>query len=207
MYCYLVVVSTTPDRVPSGPIKLTYDDYAGLPNDGRRYEVFDGDLAVTPAPSPKHQAVSRNLEYVLHTHTLASGAGAVYDAPIDVLLAPTTIVQPDLVFIAAARLGIVTERAVEGAPDLVVEIVSPSTARQDRVTKAALYARFGVRFYWVVDPDARTLEEYALAAQGYELVAVHSGGAVARTALFPRFDIASRGCGFDEWRCLYKTGL
>jgi Uma2 family endonuclease len=118
-----------------------------------------------------------------------SGAGSVYYAPIDVLLAPTTIVQPDLVFVAATRQAIVTERAIEGAPDLVVEILSPSTSRQDRVTKAALYARFGVPFYWIVDPSARTLEEYALAQDSYRLVAVHSGPTVARTELFPDLEI------------------
>jgi Uma2 family endonuclease len=178
-----------PSRVPPGPIKLTYDDYAELPNDGRRYEVVEGELAVTPAPAPAHQAVSRNLEYLLHTHALATGAGTVYDAPIDVILAPTTIVQPDLVYVAAARQAIITERAIEGPPDLVIEIVSPSTARQDRVTKAALYARFGVAFYWVVDPGALTLEEYALAHNAYQQVAVHSGATVARTRMFPDLEI------------------
>lgn len=182
-------MSSVPNRVPEGPIKLTYDDYVELPNDGRRYEVLDGELAVTPAPSTTHQMVSRNLEFILHAHALKTGAGVVLDAPVDVLLAPTTIVQPDLVFIATARRAIITERAVEGAPDLVVEILSPSTARQDRVTKAALYARFDVRFYWVVDPAARTLEEYALAQHAYRLVAVHREAIVARTELFPDLDI------------------
>jgi Uma2 family endonuclease len=186
-------MSTAPNRVPPGPIKLTYDEYVELPNDGQRYEVLDGELAVTPAPTTTHQVVSRNLEFMLHAHALKTGAGAVYDAPIDVLLAPTTIVQPDLVFVTPGRQGIVTERAVEGAPDLLVEILSPSTTRQDRVTKAALYARFGVRFYWIVDPAARTLEEYALALDSYWLVAVHSGPVVARTELFPDLDIDLTG--------------
>ena len=183
------IVSTIPSRVPPGPIKLTYDDYVELPNDGKRYEVLDGELAVTPAPGLTHQAVSRNLGYILHGYALTTGAGAVYYAPVDVLLAKTTIVQPDLVFVAAARQGILTERAVEGAPDLAVEILSPSTSRQDRVTKAALYARLGVRFYWIVDPAARTLDEYALARDSYRLVALHSGAAVARTELFPGLEI------------------
>lgn len=186
-------MSTVPSRVPPGLIKLTYDEYVELPNDGKRYEVLDGELAVTPAPTTTHQVVSRDLEFMLHAHTRKTGAGAVYYAPIDVLLAPTTIVQPDLVFVAAARRAIVTERAIEGAPDLVVEILSPSTSRQDRVTKAALYARFGVRFYWIVDPTARTLEEYALAQDTYRLVAVYSGPAVARTELFPDLEIDLSG--------------
>lgn len=182
-------MSTAPTRVPPGQIKLTYDDYVDLPADGNRYEVLDGELAVTPAPTLTHQAVSRNLAYVLQTHILKTRAGAIYYAPVDVLMASTSIAQPDLVFVAAERQAILTERAIEGAPDLMVEILSPSTARRDRVTKAALYARFGVRFYWIVDPAARTFEEYALSQDGYRLVAVHSGAGVARTALFPELQI------------------
>jgi Uma2 family endonuclease len=94
-------MSSVPDRVPEGLIKLTYEDYADLPNDGKRYEVLDGELVMTPAPTTAHQAVSRDLLIILHMHVAARGQGAVYDAPIDVILAPTTVVQPDLVFVAA----------------------------------------------------------------------------------------------------------
>ena len=182
-------MSSVPDRVPEGLIRLTYEDYADLPNDGKRYEVLDGELAVTPAPTTSHQAVSRNLLIILHMHVSGCGQGAVYNAPIDVILAPTTVVQPDLVFVGAARASIVTKRAIEGVPDLLVEILSPSSVRQDRVTKAALYARFGIPYYWVVDTDARTLEEYALAEVGYRLTATHSGAAVVRTAAFPDLEL------------------
>ena len=144
---------------------------------------------MTPAPTTVHQAVSRDLLVILHNHVATRGLGAVYCAPIDVILAPTTVVQPDLVFIAAAHTSIITKRAIEAAPDLLVEILSPSSVRQDRVTKAALYARFGIPHYWVVDADACTLEEYALAESGYRLTATHRGAAVVRTAAFPDLDL------------------
>ena len=138
-------MSRVPDRIPPGPIKFTYEDYAALPDDGRRYEILDGELEVSPAPSTRHQGVSGNLFWVLHGHVRERGLGNVYCAPIDVILAPATVVQPDLVFVAAGREAIVTERAIEGPPDLVVEILSSWSVLRDRVAKAALYARYGVR--------------------------------------------------------------
>ena len=182
-------MSAMPDRVPVGRIKLTYEDYASLPEDGRRYEILDGELAVTSAPSPKHQVVSRNLEWVLHGHVRQKGLGTVLDAPIDVILSTTTIVQPDLLFIRSGREVIVTERGIEGAPDLIVEILSPSSTRQDRVVKAALYARHGVGHYWIVDPEARAIELYELEEEAYRLAVKVAGGEILRPSLFPGLEI------------------
>src|SRR3990172_7592302 len=106
----MVRMSRAPGRLPPG--KLTYEDYVGLPDDGRRYEILDGELEVSPAPAPRHQVVSGNLFVILHTHVRERGMGRVYHAPIDVILAPDSIVQPDLVFVAAGREAIVTERAI-----------------------------------------------------------------------------------------------
>jgi Uma2 family endonuclease len=177
---------TPPSRIADGPAKLTYEDYLQLPDDGIRYEILDGELEMTPAPTTTHQRVSRNLHFVIHGYLQATGFGEILAAPTDVVLAPTTVVEPDLVYVAAERAGMITVRAIEGAPDLLVEILSPSTARRDRQRKAALYARLGVRFYWIVDPDARTLEEYERTAQGsYRPGAVHTGPVTVRTACFP----------------------
>src|SRR5438128_12470579 len=107
-------MSRLPERIPPGPIKLTYEDYVDLPNDGRRYEILDGELEVSPAPAPRHQAVSRNLLWILHGHVQDRGLGSAYYALIDVILADTSIVQPDLVFIAAGRESIVSDRGIEG---------------------------------------------------------------------------------------------
>lgn len=168
---------------------LTYADYVGLPDDGRRYEILDGELEVSPAPAPRHQGVSRNLLFILHGHVQERGLGSVYYAPIDVILAPDTIVQPDLVFVAAGRESIVTERAIEGPPDLAVEILSPGSDRRDRVAKAGLYARYGIPHYWIVDPVARTLEVYEVEGAEYRLVATHESAARVRTVVFPGLEI------------------
>lgn len=155
--------------------RLTYEDYVELPNDGKRYEIHDGELSVTPAPGTRHQGVSIRLASLLFSHASAHALGEVYHAPVDVILDRHTVVQPDIVFVDAARLGIVAERGIEGAPTLVVEILSSSTTRVDRATKFRLYARFGVPHYWIVDPAARTVEAYALGTSGYGL-ALHATG-------------------------------
>lgn len=111
------------DQLP--PSDLTYDDYVRLPDDGRRYEIIDGELEVSPAPAPRHQRVSGNLLVLLHTYVQERGLGQIYHAPIDVILARHSIVQPDLVFVAARRESIITERAIEGPPDLTVETSRP----------------------------------------------------------------------------------
>lgn len=181
-----------PQRIPEGKIRLTYKDYCLLPNDGKRYEVLDGELAMTPAPTPKHQDVSRNLERLLDQHVVAHDLGKVYDAPIDLILSETTVLQPDLLFLSKARLHFVTERAVEGPPDLVVEILSPATARTDRITKAQLYARYEGPHYWLVDPDERSLEAYELAEGSYRLAASFTGDAPFSPSLFPGLTIELR---------------
>ena len=178
-------MGSAPDRIPLGRIRLCYDDYVGLPADGRRYEILDGELFVTPAPSSRHQQVSINLGSLLVQHVRAHQLGRILYAPIDVIFEPTTVAQPDSVFIRAERDAIVADRGIEGPPDLVVEILSPFSARQDRITKAALYARFGVLHYWILDPDARTFELYGLAGDAYQLLARESGDAKIHPALFP----------------------
>src|SRR2546426_12601505 len=112
-------MSRAPGRLPPG--NLTYEDYVGLPDDGRRYEILAGELEVSPAPAPRHQRVLLNLVRIVDGHVEERGLGHVYVAPIDVILARDSIVQPDLVFVAAARASIVTERAIEGPPELAVE--------------------------------------------------------------------------------------
>ncbi len=156
-------------------VVLTYEDYAALPADGRRYEIHDGELSVTPAPSPQHQMVSRDLFTVLHHHVKTKGLGEVLYAPLDVILAETAIVQPDIVYLDRTRLGAISRRGIEGAPTLVLEILSPSTSLIDRSTKRGLYARHGVPYYWLVDPEGRAIEALVLGPAGYGLAARVSG--------------------------------
>jgi Uma2 family endonuclease len=171
---------------PPVRVVLTYDDLRATPDDGRRYEIMEGELAVTPAPSTTHQRISRNLEFVLHAYVTQHELGEVLDAPVDVILDRTTVVEPDLVFVARARASIITERAIEGPPDLVVEILSPSTEQRDRGAKQQLYGRYGVQHYWRVDPVARSLTELVLSGASYVLRATHLADAEPfRSALFP----------------------
>ena len=154
---------------------MTYQDYAALPDDGRRYEIHDGELSVTPAPGRTHQAIVGRLFALLLEHVTTRALGEVYVAPFDTILSSTTIVQPDIVFVATDRLTVLAEHGVEGAPTLVVEVISPSTIRIDRTTKLSLYARHGVPHCWIVDPGARTIEAFALEDAAYRLAAKLDG--------------------------------
>lgn len=167
---------------------LTYEDYAALPDDGRRYEIHDGELSVTPAPGTRHQRISGRLSDLLRAHVQAMGLGEVLYAPVDVILTRTSVVQPDLIYIAPAQASRVSARGIEGAPTLAIEILSPSTTTIDRSTKLQLYARYGVPYYWIVDPEARTLEAYELAEGAYHLVTRAAGDAAV--SLPPLSDLA-----------------
>ncbi len=136
--------------------KLTYEDYAKTP-EGERWELIDGELIMPPSPKEAHQSVQGNLGAPMLIFVREKDLGKVYFAPFDVVLSDTDTVQPDLLFVSKDQLHIITADNVQGAPDLVVEIRSPSTARQDWTTKRELYARHGVKEYWLVDPEAATV--------------------------------------------------
>lgn len=176
-------------RPPAGVIRLTYDDYARMPEDGRRYELEEGVLVVVPSASTEHQRVSRNLQRILDRHVHEHALGEVFSAPYDVVLSPHFVYQPDLLFVSAGRAGIITELNVQGAPDLVVEIISPASAERDRREKAQGYARHGVRYYWLLDPQTRTLEEYRLEGNAYRLVTQVEGAGQFQPELFPGLNI------------------
>ena len=155
--------------------KLSYADYAAIPEDGKRYEVLDGGLLVTPAPSPMHQRVSFRLQRQLADFFHARALGEVFAAPIDVILSDHDVLQPDLV--VAMRRDQVSKRGIEGTPELVVEILSPSTGKRDRAVKSHRYAALGVRHFWLVDPDLRRIECYRADGEVYRLVAQADGSA------------------------------
>ena len=165
-------------------VVLTYKEYEALPADGRHYEIHDGEISVTASPSPQHQIVTRNLFRMLDAHVRARGIGEVLFSPIDVILSDTAIVQPDIVYLEPARLERISRRGIEGAPTLVVEVLSPSSTLIDRSTKWQLYARHGVPFYWLVDSEGRAIEALELGPEGYALAARASG---AGPVSFPPF--------------------
>lgn len=147
--------------------RFTYEDFLLFPNDGKRHELIEGDHFMTPSPTTKHQRVSGNLFNALANFLKSRRDGEVFAAPYDVILSDEDIVEPDLLFISATRAAIITEKNVQGPPDLVVEILSDGTRKLDEVVKRKLYERYGVREYWVVDPDLETVKIHRQTDQGY----------------------------------------
>jgi Uma2 family endonuclease len=174
--------------------KLTYDDYVLIPEDGQRHEILDGDHSVSPAPTPSHQAVSGALYARLWLFARQHGLGRVYAAPLDVLFSVHDIAQPDLVFISSERARIIGDKNVQGAPDLVVEVLSPSTRWNDEDFKLGLYERSGVREYWLVDPDRREVRIFRRAGAGFDLAAELSAASdeSLSTTLLPGLEIPVR---------------
>jgi len=140
--------------------RLTWTDYLELPDDGQRHEIIEGEHYVNPAPNLRHQTISFNLVLLIGRYVRDRGLGRVYFAPCDVVLSETDVLQPDLFFVSTAREALLTDANVQGAPDLVIEILSPSTRNLDESVKLARYDRFGVDEYWLVDPESREIAVY-----------------------------------------------
>jgi Uma2 family endonuclease len=135
----------------------TAEDLAALPDDGRRYEIIGGELIVSPSPSERHQRVSTRLVRRIQSHVEDNDIGVAYTAPFDVHLGEHDIVEPDILVVLKENESRLRHFGVAGPPDLVIEIVSPSSSGIDRIRKAATYATFGVPEYWIVDPAAETI--------------------------------------------------
>jgi Uma2 family endonuclease len=160
-----------------------------MPDDDKRRELIDGDLFVTPSPTTGHQTVSRRLQFELMTALERPELAKVFNAPTDVIFDETNIVVPDLVLVGRARQHIVTHRAIEGVPDIVVEILSPGTSERDRHYKLRLYERFQVPEYWIVDPEHGLIEILALTDSGYAVRARYDRASVLVCPIFPTLSI------------------
>jgi Uma2 family endonuclease len=171
-------------------LKLTYEDYALLPED-RRYEVIDGELFLTPAPTPFHQVVSERIGYQLSDYLKRTRVGVMFYAPCDVVLSAHDVVQPDILVVLADHKAVIGEKYIAGAPDLVVEVLSPSTETRDRVAKAKRYASFGVREMWLVDPAAKTIEVLVNAGDGFRLDTLYGDAATVRSTILQGFELSS----------------
>lgn len=172
-------------------ILLNYREYAALPNDGRRYQILDGVLEVAPASATAHQFTVVMLRHILVGYVLRHGLGLILTSPVDVLLSAHSIVQPDIVFIAEARLEeILFPENIRGAPDLMVEVLSPSTARIDRRTKLDLYARHGVAHYWLLDPVRHTATAHELNGTVYRAGPTLRGDDTLRAEPFSELSIS-----------------
>src|SRR3972149_8068185 len=153
--------------------RLTYEDYLTLP-DEKRYELIEGDLYMVPAPDFYHQIISRNIEFLLWGFIKKRNLGTVVHALVDVVLTTEDVIQPDILYISNERRGIITGRNVSGAPDLVIEILSPSTQERDKIVKRDLYATHGVKEYWIVDPLTKSVEVMSLSSDGFKLYGIFS---------------------------------
>ncbi len=173
----------------------TYDDLFTLPDDGRRYEIIEGELYEMPSPSIIHASVIARIITLL-VPIVGRIGGQWFTAPLAVFFPGADPVQPDILVILPNWTGDLRHRGVEGAPDLVIEVLSPSNRGHDLLTKRSLYARAGVREYWIADPEARTLEIFALDRDAFHLAVAASGSEspaspllgplpVAAEALFP----------------------
>ncbi|MBM4065533.1 MAG: Uma2 family endonuclease [Planctomycetes bacterium] len=153
--------------------KYTYEDYVKV-SDDKRYELINGELILTPSPVPKHQRVSRKIEFILEKFVSGNNLGEVLYAPCDVYLDNENVVQPDILFISKDRLDIIGEKNIQGAPNLVIEIISENSVYRDMVQKKRLYARFGVKEYWIVIPEEKEVEVYILKGDAYQLYKTYS---------------------------------
>lgn len=172
--------------------RWTYGDYLALtPPDSSSFEVLRGELTVAPAPVPRHQWACDELTSLLRLFVKQNDLGRVFSSPIDVILGghteAETVVQPDILFIAKDRLGMIEETNISGAPDLMVEVLSVSSAYRDRIEKKRIYAEFGVREYWIVDADQKVLEAFDLTVPA--LWATVAGSEVFEPTSFPGLKI------------------
>lgn len=141
--------------------KHTYEDYLKTPDDVR-YELIQGDLLMTPSPVTKHQRILRKIGFILEQHVTQNDLGEIFLAPYDVYFDDENVVQPDILFISRERLNLIGEKNMQGPPDLVIEILSESTAYRDLIQKKKLYARYGVKEYWIVIPEEESVGIYII---------------------------------------------
>lgn len=166
---------------------LTIDDLHAMPDDGRRYELIDGVIVVSPAPSLAHQTVSKRLLQLVLPFETVHNLGWVFYAPVEVRLSPSAVVQPDLLFVSRARASVLRSTHVDGPPDLVVEILSTSTRHRDLGEKLAVYEAAGVLEYWLADPQNHRFFAYALKNGRFE--PIPQTGAIVRSVVLPGLEI------------------
>lgn len=177
----------------TAPLKeWTYEEFMTLPEGGPyRYEIIDGELCMTPSPTPRHQTILFNLSVLFGIYLLNNPTGKLFPAPCDVVFSkdPLQVAEPDLIFVSKAKASLVTEKNIQGVPDLLVEILSPGTASTDRRVKLSLYERYGVPEYWIVDPEAETIQVFRLSDGRYGIPLDIRKGETLDSPLLPGLSI------------------
>lgn len=164
---------------------FTYEDLKTLPENGKQYQIVEGDLIVSPSPKTLHQFIIVNLTRILSSFVKKHGLGKIICAPMDVVLSPENVFQPDVLFISNENKNIITETNIQGAPDLVVEVLSEGTKEMDLTIKKKIYARFSVKRYWLIDPETKTMESLLLYDEGYMEEAHYEKNEIFSSPLFP----------------------
>jgi Uma2 family endonuclease len=188
----MTATSDTLERAKPAPSRRlwSYDQLvAELPETNQPTELWDGELLMAPAPFYGHQRIVFRLHKALDEWVERRGLGEVVGSPVDMVLSPHRVVQPDVAFVAQAHLGIIGD-AIQGPADLVAEIISPGGRQRDRIEKKDLYEQYGVTEYWIVDPEAATVEVFSLGPRRqYELTGRYRPGEEARSQLLPGFAV------------------
>ncbi len=170
----------------------TYDEIvAELPETHQPIELWNGEIIMSPAPHPNHQRIVGRFYKSLDQFVGKRGLGEVLVSPCDVVLTQKRVVQPDVLFISKARLGIV-KNYVDGVPDLAMEVISEASWQRDRIQKKALYEQSGLLEYWIIDPDSQTIEVFALVKSAFQLHSRAVGAQMAKSKLLAGFSLAFR---------------
>lgn len=203
-------MTQTSDRIPEvvpandvpGPRQgsWTYDDYAALPDDGNRYEIFDGVLYRSPSPSWSHQEIVFEIASHLRNYFRATGRGGVFVSPLDVELAPDTNLQPDVVVLLKESGNKLQKHHIVGAPDLAIEVVSPNSQTHDRFRKIIAYAGAGIPEYWIVDPYSCTVELLQLEHGEYQSQGIFRGKATLPSVIVPGFTVHVEEFFVSAWK-------
>ena len=167
----------------------TYEDYATMPDDGKRYQIVDGVLFMSPSPDTRHQDTVGAIFIYLRDHAIRNEVGKVYISPLDVELNPKTVVQPDVLVILHAHLERISDKRIIGAPDLVVEVASPGTTGFDRRQKQDAYAHASVPEYWIIDPASHTAELLILENATYRSLGIFEGQQTLPSTVVPGFSV------------------
>ena len=172
--------------------KYTYEDYVNT-SDDRRHELIEGELLMAPSPVPRHQMICGKLEFILRKFITENNLGELLFAPCDVYLDEENVVQPDIMFISKDRLNIIGEKNIQGAPCITIEIISENSAYRDMVQKKRLYAKFGVKEYWIVIPEEESIEIYVLENNMYQLTKLYRKNDTLESASLKGLEIELKG--------------
>ena len=178
--------------------KATIEEFWALPESLQHIEYIKGEIIVAPTPTVTHQAILRNLSFALHEFVKRTSSGSIFFSPLDVVLPSGDVVQPDTFFLTKAEMEQVRgAKRVHGAPSLLVEILSPGSIKHDAITKRNLYEQNGVREYWIVDPEAKTIAQLVLKENRYELIEL-SEDEIMRSTVLEGFEMSIEALTSDK---------